>query len=106
MSLPELYRELLDQYEQVVSLSKMILAELTKAESDDNLSLLLEKKKSMGENIAQLTRQIASGRIGDDSHSNLTTLTEVKGLLQQVTEKAELLQQIEENIQDFLRKRG
>lgn len=105
MSLPELYRKLLDQYEQVVSLSEMILAELKKAGGENNLSSLLEKKKSLGENIARLTQQIASSRIGGDSHSNLTALAEVKNLLRQVAEKAQFLQQVEEKIQDFLRRR-
>ena len=102
MSLPELYRKLLDQYEQVVSLSEMILAELKKAEGKNNLSSLLEKKKSLGENIARLTQQIASSRIGGDSHSNLTALAEVKDLLKLISEKARVLQEAEEKMQNFL----
>jgi len=105
MSLPEQYRQLLSQYEELVSLSRTILAELKKAGSESKLSLLLEKKKSLGQNIARLTQQIASSRIGGDSHSNLGTLAEAKVLLQQVAEKAHFLQQVEEKIQDFLRRR-
>ncbi|UCB53272.1 MAG: hypothetical protein JSV10_04110 [Candidatus Zixiibacteriota bacterium] len=102
MSLPELYRKLLDQYEEVVSLTQTILAELKKGEGEGNLKVLLDKKKTLGENIAQLTQQIASSRIGSDS--SLSALAEVKDLLRQVTEKAKLLQQVEEKIQDFLRR--
>ncbi|MGB7061001.1 MAG: hypothetical protein WBF13_01445 [Candidatus Zixiibacteriota bacterium] len=105
MSLPEQYRQLLSQYEELVSLSRTILGELKKAGSESKLSLLLEKKKSLGQNIARLTQQIVSSRIGGDSNSNLTALAEVKVLLQQVAEKAQLLQQVEEKIQDFLRRR-
>lgn len=105
MNLPEQYRRLLSQYDQLVSLSETILAELKKAGNESNLSLLVEKKKSLGESIARLTRQIASSRIRGGSESNLKALAEVKDLLQQVTEKATLLQRVEEKIQDFLGKK-
>ena len=104
MNLPELYRKLLDQYEQLLSVTQTILAEVRRGEGEKNLKVLLEKKKSSGHNIARLTQQIASSRIGGDSRSNLSMLTEVKDLLRQVTEKAELLQQTEEKIQNFLRR--
>ena len=103
MNLPELYRKLLDQYEQVLGVTQDILAELKRAEGEQKLDLLVEKKKSLGENIARLTRQIASSRIGNDSRSNLAALAEVKNLLRQVTDKANLVQETEDRIQDFLR---
>jgi hypothetical protein len=102
MNLPELYRNLLDQYEQVLGVTQDILAELKRAEGEEKLDLLLEKKKRFGENIARLTQQIASSRIGNDSRSDLVQLAEVKDLLRQVTEKANLVQEIEGRIQDFL----
>ena len=105
MNLPEQYRRLLSQYDQLVSLSETILAELNKAGSESNLNSLVEKKKTLGESIARLTRQIASSRIKGGSGSNLKALSEMKDLLQQVTEKATLLQRVEEKIQVFLRKK-
>ena len=104
MTLPELYRKLLDQYEQVLGVTQTILAGLKRGEGEENLNPLLEKKKALGDNIARLTQQIASSRIGGDSRSNLSMLTEVKDLLRQVTEKAELLEQTEEKIQNFLQR--
>lgn len=95
----------MDLYEQVLSVTQTILAELKRGEGEKNLNLLLEKKKSLGDDIARLTQQITSSRIGGDSRSNLSALTEVKDLLRQVTEKAELLHQTEQKIQDFLRRR-
>ena len=102
MSLPELYRKLLDEYEQVLGVTQAILAELKKGEGEKELDLLLEKKKRLGENIAGLTQQIASTSVGKDSRSDVATLTEVKDLLRQVTEKANLVQETEERIRDFL----
>ena len=106
MNLPELYKKLLDEYEQVLGVTKDILAELKRGEGEEKLDLLLEKKKSLGENIARLTQQIASSRIGNNSRSNLTALAEVKDLLRQVTEKANLVQGIEGKIQEFLQRKG
>jgi hypothetical protein len=105
MSLPELYRKLLDQYEQVLGVTQSILAGLKRGEVEKNLDPLLEKKKALGDEIARLTQQIASSSVGRDSGSNLAALAEAKDLLRQVTEKAELLQLAEERIQDFLRRR-
>jgi excinuclease UvrABC nuclease subunit len=105
MSLPELYKKLLDQYEQVLNVTQTILAELKKGEGEKKLNLLLEKKESLGDEIARLTQQIASSSIGRDSRSDLSTLAEVKDLLRQVTEKANLVQGIEGKIQDFLQRK-
>jgi hypothetical protein len=105
MSLAELYSKLLDRYDQVLSVTRTILAGLKRGEGEESLDLLLEKKKTLGDEIARLTQQIASSRIGADSRSNLSTLTEVKDLLRQVTEKAGLVQETEEKIQDFLRRK-
>jgi hypothetical protein len=105
MSLVELYSKLLDRYDQVLSVTRTILAGLKRGEGEESLDLLLEKKKTLGDEIARLTQQIASSRIGANSGSNLSTLTEVKDLLRQVTEKAGLVQKTEEKIQDFLRRK-
>jgi len=105
MKLPELYKKLLDEYEQVLGVTQSILAALKGGEGEEKLNPLLEKKKALGNGIARLTQQIASSSIGRDSRSDLSTLTEVKDLLRRVTEKAELLQLAEEKIQDFLRRR-
>ena len=105
MNLPELYRNLLDQYEQVLGVTQTILAGLKRGEGEENLNPLLEKKKALGHDIARLTQQIASSSIGRDSRFNLSTLAEVKDLLRQVTEKANLVQEIEASIHDFLQRK-
>ena len=102
MSLPEQYRQLLSQYEELVSLSRTILAELKKAGGENNLSSLLEKKKSLGENIARLTKEINLIEVRSYPDANLKTLAEVKRLLKLISEKARLLQEVEEKMQNFL----
>jgi hypothetical protein len=54
-----------------------------------------------GKSIARLTKEIASVEIKSYSDSNLKTLGEVKGLLKLISEKAKLLHEIEEEIQNF-----
>jgi hypothetical protein len=103
MRLPELYKKLLDQCEQVLGVTQSVLAGLKRGEGEKNLDPLLEKKKALGDEIARLTQQIASSSVGRDSGSNLAALAEVKDLLRQVTEKANLVQETEERIQRFLR---
>lgn len=105
MNLPEQYEKLLNEYKQVLRLSEMILAELKTKGEEDNLSLLLERKKITGESIARLTEQIAATRIKGRSDSDSGMVASMKGLLRQITEKAELLQEIEEKIQNLLRQR-
>lgn len=105
MNLPEQYRKLLTGYNQVLNLSKMILGELKKERKESNLSFLLEKKKMAGEAIARLTEEIASIDMKSYSDSNLSTLAEVKVLLKQITEKARLLQEIEEKIKNLLQQK-
>ena len=105
MSLLEEYKKLLSEYDKVLNLSKMILAELKKEGKESDLFSLLEKKKMAAEGIARLTKEIASTEIKSYSDSNLKTLAEVKDLLKQITEKARLLQEIEEKIQNLLQKK-
>lgn len=105
MNLPDQYRRLLAEYVKVLNLSKKILEELKKEGKVSELDLLLEKRKAAGETVAGLTEQIASANITGYSKSSLGTLAQVKGLLRQVIEKAKLLQEVEQEIQDLLRKR-
>ncbi|MCK4224476.1 MAG: hypothetical protein KAX39_04795 [candidate division Zixibacteria bacterium] len=105
MSLLEEYEKLLSEYDNVLNLSKMILAELKKEGKKNNLISLLEKKKMAGETIARLSEEIGSTQIKSFSGSNLKTLTGVRSLLRQITEKAKLLQEIEEKIQNFLQQK-
>jgi hypothetical protein len=105
MNLPELYRKLLDEYEQVLRMSEMILAELKRQGAEDDVRPLLERKRKTGENIARLTEQIASTQIKGPSGSDLSMVTSMKHLLRQITEKAELLQKIEGRIQDHLQRK-
>ncbi len=106
MSLLEHYRKLLDQYDQVLTLSKLILRELRSQTEEGNLASLLEKKRSVGESITRLTQKISTARIENYSDPNLKTLIEVKGFLKQITEKAELIREVEEKIQNLLQKKG
>jgi len=105
MSLPEHYRKLLAEYDRVLNLSKMILAELKRKGKESNLSSLLEKKEMAGEAITQLSKEITSVKIDNYSDSNLRTLADVRGLLKLISEKAKLLQEVEEKIQDFLKQK-
>ena len=105
MSLLEDYKKLLNEYDKVSNLSKMILAELKKEGKESNLFALLEKKKMAGKGIARLTKEVASTEIKSYSDSNLKTLATVKGLLKQIAEKAKLLQEVEDKIQNLLQKK-
>ncbi len=105
MRLLEHYKKLSGEYDQVLNLSKMILAELKKGGKESNLSLLLEKKKMVGEAIARLSKEITSAKIGNYSDSSLRTLAEVKNLLKLIGEKVKLLQEVEERIQNFLKQK-
>lgn len=105
MSLLEEYKKLSSEYDKVLNLSKMILAELKKEGKENDFISLLEKKKMAGESIARLTEEVASTEIKSYSDSNLKTLATVKGLLQQIAEKAKHLQEVEGKIQNFLQQK-
>ena len=105
MSLLEEYKKLSSEYDKVLNLSKMILAELKKEGKESNLFALLEKKKMAGKGIARLTKEVASTEIKSYSDSNLKTLATVKGLLQQIAEKTKPLQEVEGKIQNFLQQK-
>ncbi len=105
MSLLEEYEKLLSEYDKVLDLSKMILTKLKKEGEEKDIISLLERKKVAGETIARLSEEIGSIEIKSFSGSNLKTLTGVRSLLRQITEKAKLLQEIEEKIQNFLQEK-
>jgi hypothetical protein len=106
MSLPEQYRKLLSQYDEVLSLSRMILANLERGGTEENLSLLVERKEKVGNGIARLISEIALFEADGHSDSNFRTLAEVKPLLKQIEERANLLQGVEERIRSLLQKKG
>ena len=105
MSLLAEYEKLLSEYDKVLNLSETILAELKKEEKEKDIISLLEKKRMAGETITHLTEKIASTEIKSVSDSNLNTLAMVKSLLKQITEKAKLLQEVEEKIQNSLQEK-
>ena len=105
MSLPELYRRLLNQYDEVLSLSRLILANLERGGTEENLSLLVERKEKVGKGIARLTSAIASFDADGHSDSKFRTLAEVKPVLKQIEERANLLQGVEERIRSLLRQK-
>lgn len=106
MGLLELYRKLLAEYDQVLSLSRMILFELETGGQEQNLNSLLQRKESTGRKIALLTEQIASFEVKRHPELDLRTLAAVKPLLKQIEKKANLLQDVERKIQNFVGRKG
>ena len=102
MNLPEKYRKLLVEYDRVLNLSGQILDELKTGGTEGDLESILEKKRIAGQNIARLTQQIASSEIKGRSDTSFEALALIKDLLGQVTQKAELLQHVENQIQNLL----
>ncbi len=106
MSLLELYRKLLAEYDQVLSLSRMILFELETGGREQNLNSLLQRKESTGRKIALLAERIASFEVKGHPELDLGTLAAVKPLLKQIEKKANLLQDVERKIQNFVGRKG
>lgn len=102
MSLLEQYKKLLIEYDKVLNLSKRILAELKNEGKERDLIPLLEKKRMVGQTISHLTKKIASIEIGSYPDSDFSSLAGVRSLLNQITEKAKLLQEVEEEVQNLL----
>jgi hypothetical protein len=105
MNLEKQYQKLLAEYGRILSLSRQILHGLEREAEESVLDHLLDEKKTAGENIARLTQQISSSEIKRKSISNSKTLSSVKELFQQVKQKAQLLQQVEEQIRDVLQQK-
>ena len=105
MCLLEQYKKLLLEYDKVLNLSKMILAELKNEGEEKDIISLLGKKRKVGETITHLTKKIASSEIKSYSDSNLSSLAEVKDFLNQITEKAKLVQEVEDKIQNLLQQK-
>jgi hypothetical protein len=106
MSLIEEYQKLLKEYDQVLELSRLILAELKKGGGEDHLSSLIQKKRITGERISRFSQELSSIKIKGTSDFNLKALTKVKELLAQISQKARLLQEVEEKIQNLLQQTG
>jgi hypothetical protein len=104
MSLSRRYRNLLDLFDQVLGLSYMILSELEKEGTQENLEDLIGKKDAAGRSIAKLTQEIASAEIDSSSELSLKTLSELKPILKQIEQKASLLQAVEGRIQDLVKR--
>jgi hypothetical protein len=104
MSLSLRYQKLLDLFDQVLSLSHMILSELEREETQENLKDLIGKKDAAGRSIAKLTDEIASTEIDTNSESSLRTLAEIKPILKQIEQKASLLQAVEGRIKDLVKR--
>jgi len=102
MPLSEQYQMLLLLYDKVLDLSQKVLKELEREGTESNIIFLLEQKKVAGEAIKHMTKKIASTKIKSKADPHLKTLAEVKSLLEQITEKAKLIQEVEEKIQKFL----
>lgn len=102
MDLLEQYKALLVEYDKVLNISQEILLELEKKGQESDLILLIQQKKVLASTIAQLTEQIASSEVKNRADSNLRTLSEIKSLLEQITNKAKLIQEAEDKIQKFL----
>jgi hypothetical protein len=105
MNLAEQYEKLLAEYDRVLSLSEQILDGLKRGAGEIVLDSLLQKKKTAGENIAQLTRHITASEIEGRSVLNSGTLSLMKDLFKQVKQRAQLLQQVEDQIKDVLQQK-
>lgn len=105
MSLLEQYKKLLIEYDKVLNLSKRILAELKNEGKERDIIPLLEKKRMVGQTISHLTKKIASIEIESYPDSNLDSLAGVRSLLDQITVRAKLLQEIEEEVQNLLQQK-
>lgn len=106
MGLIDGYQKLLKEYDLVLELSRMILAELKKGVREDHLSPLIQKKRMAGERITRFSKELSSMEIKSASDFNLKSVTVVKELLAQISEKARLLQEVEERIQNLLQQTG
>ncbi len=106
MNLPEQYRKLSDLFDEVLSLSNMILFELERGADDKKLEVLAERKDQAGRRIEKLTREISSAGSETDRESNLRTLAEVKPLLKQIEKQTSLLEAIEARIQRLVKEKG
>jgi len=93
---------LLIAYDKVLNISRKILSELEKNGRESDLLIYLEQKKAVAETIAQLTEIITSTEIGKQINLDSKDLTEMKSALEQITEKAKLIQEVEEKIQKLL----
>jgi hypothetical protein len=103
MNLLEQYQVLLIAYDKALNLSRKILSELEKNGRESDLLIYLEQKKVVAETIAQLTEIITSTEIGKQINRDSKDLSEMKSALEQITEKAKLIQAVEEKIQKLLR---
>lgn len=101
MSLLDQYKTLLIEYDKVLNLSQRILAELKRGREGSDFLILQEQKEALVENITRLVNQIASKEIKNKTDPDLRNLPEIKSLLHQITEKAELIQKVEEEIRRF-----
>lgn len=104
MNLSQRYRRLLELFDQVLSLSHMILSELEREGTGENLKDLIDKKDAAGRSIAMLTEEIAAAEVGSNSEFSLRTLAEIKPILKQIEQKASLLQAVEGRIQDLVKR--
>ncbi len=101
----ERYRRLSDLFDQVLSLSNMIMFELEREGKDEDLKSLLKRKDATGRSIAEITQEIASSGVDVDFQSNLRTLAEVKPILRQIEKQASLLEVVEKRIQTLVKQR-
>jgi len=93
---------LLIAYDKALNISRKILSELEKNGRESDLFILLKQKKVVAETIAQLTEIITSTEIKSRNDKNTKDLSEMKSALEQITEKAKLIQAVEEKIQKLL----
>jgi len=105
VDLPLQYRKLSDLFDQVLSLSHMILFELERGGTDENLELLQQRKDEAGRRIHRLTQEINSPGVGTDAQFTLRTLVEVKPLLNQIEKQTSLLEAVEKRIQTLVKQR-
>ena len=102
MSLLGEYNNILNDYDQVLILSRTILSELENEGSPVDILTLLEQKQVVARNIARLTDRISATEITSGKDPNLQDLAGVKILLSQIVEKTKQIMIIEDKIQKIL----
>jgi hypothetical protein len=105
VNLPEQYRKLSELFDEVLSLSNMILFELERGAEDERLEALVQRKDQTGKRIEKLTREVSSAGSEINRESNLRTLAEIKPFLKQIERQTSLLEAVEARIQKLIKEK-
>jgi hypothetical protein len=105
VNLLEQYRKLSELFDEVLSLSNMILFELERGAEDERLEALIRRKDQAGRRIEKLTHETSSAGSDIDRESNLRMLAEIKPFLKQIERQTSLLEAVEARIQKLVKQK-